>query len=112
MTMKKAEMEVVRFTESDVIVASSPVDNKYYANLANWGGATQDASLTITHNGANYPYNWQAIIDGEESQMLGNPNFEGTSLATLVQGERSGSPDYSSYNGNWVSTDGSSYTKQ
>ena len=44
--------------------------------------------------------------------MLGNPNFEGTSLATLVQGERSGSPDYSSYNGNWVSTDGSSYTKQ
>ena len=49
MTMKTPEMEVVRFKEADVIVASGDpvVDSNYYASFSNLGPAAFEKCIEV-----------------------------------------------------------------
>ncbi len=114
MTMKTPEMEVVRFNESDVIVASgTPVDNNYYATTAGWGGATGGASLKIIKNNVVLDdYTWDRITAGEASNLINNNiNFDGLTLGEMYQDEITANPQYDAYNGNWRSSNGVDYKR-
>ena len=116
MTMKTREMEVVRFNESDVIVASSPVppvDNNFYATTAGWGGETGGASLKITQNNTVLAdYDWTAIVGGEASNLINNNiYFNGKSLKELYDDEITDHPQYDAYNGDWISGNGVDYRR-
>ena len=115
MTMKTPEMEVVRFGESDVIVASStPIDDKYYSIMNSWGGKSKDASIRIVRNQQTVQgYNWSQIEAGDASGLLNeNLTFNGTSFHDLIEDEKKETPVLSGYNGTWVSIDGIVYTRQ
>ena len=113
MTMKTPEMEVVRFNESDVIVASGPVDNNYYATAAGWGGATGGASLKIVQNNSVLAdYNWSQIKAGEASNLINNNiNFNGLTLGEMYEDEITEHPQYDAYNGEWMSSNGVDYSR-
>lgn len=115
MTMKTPEVEVVRFSESDVIVASSlPVDDKYYSIMNNWGGKSKDASIRIVRNQQTVQgYNWSQIEAGDASGLLNeNLTFNGTTFHDLIADEMKETPEMSGYNGTWISLDGIAYTRQ
>ncbi len=113
MTMKTPEMEVVRFNESDVIVASGPVDNNFHATTTGWGGATGGASLKIVKNNEVLAdYSWDRITAGEASNLINNSiNFGGVSLGTLYADEITEKPQYDYINGSWISNNGIDYTR-
>ena len=67
MTMKTPEMEVVRFTESDVMCASGPVVEHKYARTNGWGNSLKGDATIRYYNGHDNTYG----IDELES-MLGN----------------------------------------
>ena len=71
MTMKTPEMDVVRFNESDVIVASGFATK--FGNVANAGGAKGD--LIITINGHNYNYDTIKTSIDDNVFSIGNINF-------------------------------------
>lgn len=114
MTMKTPEMEVVRFNESDVIVASGPVvDNNFYATTAGWGGTTGGASLKIVQNNVVLEdYDWNRIKSGEASHLINNDiNFDGLTLGKMYEDEVKENPQYDAYNGEWISGNGIDYTR-
>lgn len=110
--MRAPKMDVVRFTESDVIVASSTVDNKYYAYMNNWGGTARNASMSIVQNDITLSsYDWTAISSSESARLLNGITFGGTSIHELVEDESLDNPQLTGYNGTWVSTNGQAYSK-
>ena len=114
MKMETPKMDVVRFQEADVIVASSPVDNNFYAYTAGWGGTTGGASLKIVQGGNTIvDYDWNAINSGENAHLINNNiSFDGLTLGTMYADEVTENPQYDAYNGEWVSGNGVAYTRK
>ena len=99
MTMKTPEMEVVRFEETDVIVASGFPTK--FGSVQNAGGAKGD--LRVTVNGHLYDYDSLSTGIKDHTLAIGNINFingESRSLTDLYNDdENNGSYDgyYESY---------------
>ena len=71
MTMKTPEMEVVRFSESDVIVASGFPTK--FGSVRNAGGVKGD--LIVTINGNQYDYNTLNTGIGDHIISIGDVTF-------------------------------------
>ena len=100
MKMETPKMDVVRFNEADVIVASG--DHRRMATLAGWAnGNPADATLSFT-NGSNVTYTWNQIQDMTEHD-LGGLNFTNASgnSATIEQ-LASDEESYGDWNGTYV----------
>lgn len=112
MTMKTPEMEVVRFNESDVIVASGdPVLAHKNADVMNFGiGTVGDAQIRY-HNGHSLTKNLQQIaadIDfGYTNDTVSFTNGNGQ-VATIGEMVRGGDADglFSYMNGTYETNDG------
>lgn len=100
--MRKAEMTVVRFTESDVIVASSPVYTAYTFGFNNeiandayvkfQGGTYHDnASLTGALSSLGLNPNFQSHVEGSGTHSIYQTDFmyEMDSLASSTSTETS-----------------------
>ncbi len=101
MKMETPKMDVVRFQEADVIVASNGLDKKL-ATLAGWGdGTSGNATLTFTDgNGQNatvHPYS--EIHQDSEIYNLWfiNNNNDSVNLSAMANDENS----YSEFNGHY-----------
>ena len=111
MTMKTPEMEVVRFKEADVIVASGEpvVDSNYYASFSNLGPAANNAGLVIKSPNSTSVFNWEDLVKIDDSHILANVTFynnnTGKTLHDLVIDETEACT-LGDYNGEYVSRDG------
>ena len=107
MKMEMPKMDVVRFQEADVIVASSAPD-RYLATLGNFGdGKSANGWLKITHNGVESTHDWSALLDDNETGYAQNLTFNGVSLGKLMENDTNNTCD-----GNYESTNGLNYTRQ
>ncbi len=114
MKMETPKMDVVRFNESDVIVASG--DPKLWtATVFNAGGANQNLSVTVVDpdNGSN-SFSFTQLVSTENAQLLENKYFYkdngNTSLIKLVDDDKQGAAgELGDFNGSYTSTNGSHY---
>lgn len=113
MKMETPKMDVVRFKESDVIVASNgPVSPEYSADLSRAGGDAMDMSLAITHNENYHSYDYAYLVDNQDAGLLAGVSFNnGTATKTLSQ-LLADDVNNGSFDGHYISYNGLSYTKQ
>lgn len=113
MKMETPKMDVVRFQEADVIVASG--DTKWYTTVANAGGADQNMSISIQAPGADSVYfDYKALQEGEHTLILENKTFTtssgSASLYELIDDDDVGAVgSLASFNGLYWSLDGKNY---
>ena len=123
MKMEMPKMDVVRFQEADVIVASgTPVDNNFYTTLGAWGGTSKNATIKISQ-GKNvlFDYNWDQLNSAEGAKIIDNNKYysrgdKSVSLADLYADEKLENPlhaaEYEYFNGSYISSDGINYRYQ
>jgi len=111
MTMKTPEMEVVRFSESDVIVASGPVEHTN-VRIQNLGtGKVGDASWTYTNGSTEVVGFDRYEADRKHGTLNGNVVYhsgnDSTTLGEIVSG---GDADglFTAFNGFYETLDGGS----
>ncbi|PWJ71182.1 hypothetical protein B0O40_1047 [Ruminococcaceae bacterium R-25] len=108
MKMETPKMDVVRFQEADVIVASG--DHNKMATLFGWGDTIQgNAKLTFS-NGKTSEYDWESLQNQKDDEMLGNLSFKNQagSTATLNQ-LASDENSYGAWNGLYERTSAGHY---
>ncbi len=110
MKMETPKMDVVRFGEADVIVASgNPVEHRY-ATLSNWGtGSVGDATVSYS-NGHDFTYSYDSL-----NGLLSNGGLNGNQSytsggSTVTLGELVGGGDadglFTGFNGVYETFDG------
>ena len=115
MTMKTPEMEVVRFNESDVIVASGDPTQFMTATISNAGGAKRDLTVTLAAPGQNaVPHSFEDLLADSNTAYAANPTFFNkdnaqATLHNLIDDDNdNGSGKYSAWNGSYYSENGGS----
>ena len=113
MKMETPKMDVVRFKEADVIVASNgPVSPEFSADLSRAGGDAKDMSLAIVHGENAYTYDYQKLWDERDSGLLASISFNnGTNTKSLIQ-LLDDDVNNGAFDGHYISYNGSAYTKQ
>ena len=103
MKMEMPKMDVVRFQEADVIVASG--DHRKMATIAGWGnGVDNDATLTFT-NGQVTSYTFEKLKTDYNNEMLGSLEFRNSAGNTVTVGQlASDENSYSAWNGKYERT--------
>ncbi len=110
MTMKTPEMEVVRFNESDVIVASGKLNT---AIIAEAGGTKKNLKVTLAAPGtAGVPHSFEDLLADENTAYAANPIFfnannESATLHNLIDDDNDGGAGkYGAWNGYYESSNG------
>ena len=117
MKMETPKMDVVRFEEADVIVASGVFNTNWKADVADCGGTKANMSVTVTKPNEKPTYtNFEELVEIEKINWLAGATFYNTAndYATLVQliddDKTTGEGQYSRFNGYYESSDnGASY---
>ena len=112
--MKKVEMEVVRFTESDVIVASTIIVSNVENRVGHDMTITRNGVTILSNNNTAPGYDTSLAEDGYGS----NPQFAWSSesssfysLSSLLEGDNNGNP-ISGVDGEYVWSNGAFRRKQ
>ena len=113
MTMTKPEMDVVRFSESDVIVASG--NDKMTALVANAGGSKRNLSVTLKAPGQPaVPHAFEDLLKDENTAYAANPIFfngnnDQATLHNLIDDDKDdGAGSLAAWNGYYESSNGGS----
>ena len=102
MKMETPKMDVVRFNEADVIVASGE-EHRRFATLAGWANNTpNDATLTFS-NGDTISYNYAQIKDMTEHD-LGGLTFTNDYGSVTIEQLAADEDSYGDWNGTYVRT--------
>ena len=111
MKMETPKMDVVRFNESDVIVASG----LWTATVFNAGNAKEDIGLQVVDpNNKSTTFSYTQLANTEDANLLENKWFykeeKSTNLLALVDDDRpEGAGALSAFDGTYTSTNGSHY---
>lgn len=115
MKMETPKMDVVRFNESDVIVASGD-QQLWTATVFNAGGTVKKdmGLLVVNPDNSSNSFSFTQLVSTENAQLLDNKYFykdnSSTSLIKLVDDDKDdGKGELSGYNGTYTSTNGSHY---
>lgn len=115
MKMETPKMDVVRFKEADVIVASGNV-KIWTSTVSNSGGSAQDLTVAITsaEDGVTRTFGYDALYDSSASGIMGSSTYSvngvSVKLSELIANDANASSNYINYNGYYESADGNSYT--
>lgn len=112
MKMETPKMDVVRFNEADVIVASGELNTKWQANVYDVGGAKNNMGVKVTIPGQDpIDSNFEELEKIETVGWLAGARFYNTAddsatLKALIADDKTGGAgDYGRFNGNYESSD-------